>query len=95
MAIITTQITVTEAQLPLIQDAATEAGKSPAEFLGDVIKNGQSLQQICNDRANQAFWRLNQSGEIPKEIFAESRRQAEASAASKALPKAPPVQVVA
>jgi hypothetical protein len=83
MATITTQITVPEAQLPLIQDAATEQGKSVSEFLSAAIGNGQSIQGIANDRANQAWWRLQQAGEIPAEVLAESRRHAEANAPKK------------
>lgn len=80
MATITTQITVPEAQLPFIQDAATEQGKSVSEFLSVAINNGQSVQSIANDRAQQAWYRLQQAGEIPAEVLAESRRHAEANA---------------
>ena len=80
MAIVTTQITVPEALVPLIEDAATEQGKTIEVYLGDAIANGQSVQGIANDRSWQAYQRLQQAGSILAEVIAESRRHALANA---------------
>lgn len=73
MANISTTINVPDALLPLIADAAAEAKQSVPELLASRLANGQSVQAIAHDRAQQAFWRLMQRGEIPAEVLAESR----------------------
>lgn len=80
MSTITATITIPDAIAPLIQDAATQAGQDLPTFVGAAVNNGQNLQGIANDRANQAFWRLQQAGTVPAEILAESRRFAVANA---------------
>jgi hypothetical protein len=77
-AVITAKITVTESQLPLVQDAALEAGKTIEQFVSEAIDRGQNISSIANDRAIQAFYRLQQAGTVPAEILAESRRVATA-----------------
>lgn len=80
MAIVTTQITVPEAILPLIEDAATEQGQTIEVFLGSALANGQSPRGIANDRLQQAFWRLQAREVHPAEVLAESRAHALANA---------------
>ena len=77
-AIINAKVTVSEANLPLIQDAATEAGKTVEQYVSEALDRGQNIVSIANDRAIQAFSRLPQTGVIPAEILAESRRTAAA-----------------
>lgn len=73
MANIQTTINVPDHLLPLIQDAATESKQTVPELLAARLTNGQSVQGIASDRAQQAFWRLMQREEIPAEVLAESR----------------------
>ena len=80
MAIVTTQITVPEAILPLIEDAATEQGQTIDVFLGAELANGQSPRSIANDRLQQAFYRLQARDVHPSEVLAESRAHALANA---------------
>ena len=72
MATITASITVPDALLPLIEHAAKQDGKTVPAYLSERLAQGQSVQSIANDRAQQAFWRLLQRNEIPAEIVAES-----------------------
>ena len=72
MATITTQINIPDALLPLVEHAAKQDGKTVPDYLSERLEQGQSVQGIANDRAQQAFWRLLSRGEIPAEIVAES-----------------------
>lgn len=80
MSTITAQITVTDVQETFLRHQAVEAGKTVEEVVTNAIANGQSIQGIVNDRAQQAYWRLANVGNYPAEVIAESLRQAEASA---------------
>ena len=73
MANISITINVPDAILPLVQDAAAEAGQTVPDLLAARLTNGQSVQSIANDRAQQAFWRLMSRSEIPAEVLAESQ----------------------
>ena len=72
MATINTSINVPDALLPLIEHAAKQDGKTVSAYLSERLTQGQSVQGIANDRAQQAFWRLLQRNEVPAEIVAES-----------------------
>lgn len=80
MSTITAQITVTDAQAAFLQHLATETGKTVEEVVVNIVTNGQSIQGVVNDRAQQAYWRLANAGNYPAEVIAESLRQAEANA---------------
>ena len=72
MATINASINVPDNLLPLIEHAAKQDSKTIEAYLSERLPQGQSVQGIANDRAQQAFWRLLNRGEIPAEIVAES-----------------------
>lgn len=77
---LTITVAVPAPQRALLADIATEQGKTLEVFVAGAIQAGQSLSGLANDRAQQAYFRLQQAGNIPAEVLAESARVAAANA---------------
>ena len=82
---LTISVALTEAQKALLTNIATEQGKTIEAVVTAAIQNGQSLAGLANDRALQAYFRLQQAGTIPAEVLAESARVAAQNAPKAAV----------
>lgn len=82
MVSIPTTISIDETRYALLQDLATEAGKSVESYCSERLSEGANLSAVANDRANQVFWSMVAAGSLPSEVLAESAARAKAVAAA-------------